>query len=314
MKKSIVLILFFIICFMCSCTSENHDNKTYSYDAGDCSYFYDGKYHLATIDMSYFTFEESMDIATNIVLAEYVGKEDKGHYCEFLFNIEKQYKGNLTENYLYVYCRKAEVNVAEKGYSYNSLPNYVEGKSYVLLLERSISVYNEHDHFLPISGTLLPADNLNDLRIHGRQPLLSHSSMTKSDIKTFQRFESYITKRVKASSLPGKEYSGMPYIKSNDIETIVKESDYIVRLKPKTQGDVLADATVICECELIKQYKGKIDKELIEVKFFKNTVDIDSEYIVAMTETVVTDLYVLSSKNSVMGVDKENQILSLLGK
>ena len=299
---------------MCSCTSENHDNKTYSYNAGDSSYIYDGRHYSATIDTAYFTFEESMDIATNIVLAEYVGKEDKGRYCEFLFNIQKQYKGNLTENYLYVYRIKADVHIAEKGYSYNSLPNYVEGKSYVLLLERSISVYNEHDHFLPISGTLLPADNLNDLRIHGRQPLLSHSSMTKSDIKTFQRFESYITKRVKASSLPGKEYSGIPYIKSNDIETIVKESDYIVRLKPKTQGDVLADATVICECELIKQYKGKINKELIEVKFFKNTVDIDSEYIVAMTETVMTDRYVLSSKNSVMGVDKENQILSLLGK
>ena len=93
----------------------------------------------------------------------------------------------------------------------------------------------------------------------------------------------------------------------------MKDSDYVVRLKPKTQGDVLASGkTAIYDCEVIKQYKGILDTENIRVKFLLNTVDINSEYIVAINDSAVSGLYILSSKNSVMSVDRENQILSLI--
>ena len=41
-------------------------------------------------------------------------------------------------------------------------------------------------------------------------------------------------------------------------------------------------------------------------------MDINSEYIVAINDSAVSGLYILSSKNSVMSVDRENQILSLI--
>ena len=306
MKKSIVLLILFIIVFMSACTGENRNSNNVKFNDKDTLY-------SVSQDIVYLTFEETIDAATNIVQAKYIEMEDLGTYYELLFNIEKQYKGNITEDYLYVYCEKSYVNVPEKGYIFDNLGEYITGKSYILLLERHVSVYYEHDMFLILSPTDLPVDTLKDLHIYGQETLTAHSSITESDTVTFQQFESYITNKVEESPLQGKSYYGTAYIDSSDIEIIVKDSDYVVRLKPKTQGDVLASGkTAIYDCEVIKQYKGILDTENIRVKFLLNTVDINSEYIVAINDSAVSGLYILSSKNSVMSVDRENQILSLI--
>lgn len=306
MKKSIILLILFILAFTSACTGENHNSRNDKFNEK-------GNLHSVSQDIVYLTFEQTIDAATNIVQAKYIEMEDLGTYYELLFNIEKQYKGNITEDYLYVHCEKSYVNVPEKGYNFDNLGEYVTGKSYILLLERHISVYYEHDIFLILSGTYLPVDNLEKLHIYGQEALTAHSSIKESDTETFQQFENYITKKVDESPLKGKSYYGTAFIDSGDIEVIVKDSEYVVRLKPKTQGDGVASGkTAIYDCEVIKQYKGILDVENIKVKFLLNTVDMNSEYIVAINDSAVSGLYILSSKNSVMSVNEENHILSLI--
>lgn len=90
MKKSIVLLILFIIVFMSACTGENRNSNNVKFNDKDTLY-------SVSQDIVYLTFEETIDAATNIVQAKYIEMEDLGTYYELLFNIEKQYKGNITE-------------------------------------------------------------------------------------------------------------------------------------------------------------------------------------------------------------------------
>ena len=71
MKKSIVLLILFIIVFMSACTGENHTSNNVKFNNKDTLY-------SVSQDIVYLTFEETIDAATNIVQAKYIEMEDLG--------------------------------------------------------------------------------------------------------------------------------------------------------------------------------------------------------------------------------------------
>lgn len=315
MKKFLIILVFILAFTSASCSSS-------PVREGDSSVLPNSQEPSASEgfminrNVMYLTFEETIALATNIVKAQFQSITDCGNYYEYKFLIETQIKGNIEEEYLYVYSDKnVQITVPEKGIVFDNQENYTVGTSYILILERHVSVYYDHDRYLVLSGTFFPTEDMSAFRIYGNETLNAHSQLKSINTNDLQSFTNYISTEVSKNPLKESNYYGTPYITDENIKDIVSGSNYVVRLIPKEQVRTFADnRTAIYQCELVKQYKGTIVVSSIDVKFVLGTVSVDNEYIVALNDSAVKDLYIISSKSSVMNVDKENEILKVIGE
>lgn len=303
MKKVIFIFTILIIILTCSCSPVKQNTyKDYNTD------------YYAVKEIVYSTFEEAIKSSTHIIKAKFEYYEEYDTYYSYLFKIEKQYKGNIEENYLYVYAEKCYVSVSSKDYFFNNSSEYVEGESYVLLLTRHISVYNQNDRYLVVSGSFLPVNNLDSFGMYGDSNIKAHSDMSFIDLWSFKRFEKYLLKEIKKNPIHEEGYYGSDYIHSSDLNEIIENSGYVVRIKIIRQNLYAFDFdTEVCECEILKQYKGKIEKETVEIRFPLDTVHLDGEYIVALDSSFIS-IYRFSSKNSLIDINRESDVLQCINE
>ena len=312
MKRYILFFMLLIVLFMSACLNNNTALQP---NISASTY-------IETEDIYYKTFEELLGIAGHIVKAKYIETINHENHFELIFKIEKQYKGEIKDDYLHVYINDITFKVYRRAskfqydckYVFDNHKEYISGQSYILVLERHTSVYYEYDKFKILAGLYIPIEDLKNSNIYGQEKLFEHSSSITA-IHYLDGFENYISDVILRFSSSEIKCYGIEYIDSDDIEVIVNKSDYIVRLIPKSEDVILKDGTTaIYNCELLMQYKGDINKTNIKVRFLLDSVDLNNEYIVALDYPGISALYIISSKKSVMSVDNETQIIKLISK
>lgn len=276
--------------------------------------------NIVMIDRIYFNYETSICYAEHVIEAKYEGVEYYKRYCEYKFLVEKQYKGHIEEEYVYVQSVYSINSVSDTFGNFLTYKTYDtsfdKGESYILILDSvSWDIYDPHRPYLLSGDIIIPVENVSKSTMYGGQPLSEHSSMSKEDLSEYGLFIEYLKTRINEYDL-SKEPVDVKVITSEKIEDVVENSDYIVKVKiVKADGYVFDEREERYSCEILTEYKGTLEDKSVRIHFFPGTVKVGKEYIVAINSITpnIDDLFYLSSKNSLFSVERENEIIELTG-
>ena len=245
----------------------------------------------------YMSFEESVSEATNIFEGVFLGESQRNNETEYRFRVKKQIKGAVDEE---------EVSVTVPGYilytkngciSYDIYDEYTVGETYLLICTKQSSVYSDYDKYCIYSRTWIPTANIENAKIHNQ----SFSKNVGKEFADINELEEYIT------SLPQKNPADSDsYIKSDDLELIAKESDFLIQAEPTELVDSFyMEGTETYTCRVTEVYKGEITNDEIQIIFFADTVNIGEKYTVALSGWSSCKLFMLSSKNSLCTTEEQ---------
>ena len=250
----------------------------------------------------YMDFDDVLE-AADVVL---VGKVDKvtkfPQYDEYDVDVVDIKKGEVNKNL------KIRNYLCDYSYNYNgselfgrTSTDYSEGEKYIFTLQHIRNVYE--DKYVILADTYIPLSSVND------------SSILSKKISDEKDPVSYIENYIYKSSGSGEKLS-IDYIDSNNVEEIVKYSDYIAEV---TVLELCRETEVsdVYFCKIDKVIKGSIntaEDDTILIPFFKNSVNVGGAYIVNLTsDTADTIIYTLTSKNSVMEISDADAVEQALG-
>lgn len=315
MKKTICIILVVVLLAFCGCNvnetkftdpeNESQENNTNEFGNNDTDYDSGKEYTALTSQLIDMTFDECIAMSTDIVKATYTGDViTNGFYSDLLFTVNDTYKSSDTVTQIHVrltentFCDDESDNQGDIG-------GYIAGQSYILLLERFVSVYFDYDVYLPLVNThITEAGNANGstLEAHsGMQSVANTDAVIQHIVKT-------IDGGCDTSSVKGD------YIKSIALDDIVNGSDLIVKVMVDSHvKHNELNGTDVYTCHIDKIYKGTVTNFETQIFFFEDSVEEGQSYIV-MLDDRDSDYYTLSSKNSVYSADQtiESRIYSLV--
>ena len=110
--------------------------------------------------MEYLSFEELVKRSNIAVVAEYVETIRHDNYVEQKFLVKECLYGNVDEKEIYLYSNIGTVHVEEIDYEYSEDASiYEKHTDYVLILEKSQSIFYEHDRYMLDADVLLDDSN-----------------------------------------------------------------------------------------------------------------------------------------------------------
>ncbi len=252
--------------------------------------------------MEYSSFDDILESADVILTGEIKNISSHPDYDEYDVQVSSVKKGNVGDsvdvrNYFFEYTYEYN-NVQGEG---RTSTEYEIGESYVFILQCIENVYEKR--YVIISDAYIPISN------DGVSTVLSN------EIKGVGDPVSYINSyEFNNESGDGRNLS-LDYIKSSDLKEIAEKSDYIVKVRLKELYHS-TDVVDVYSCDVLQDLKGKIhmdgDSRII-IPFFKKTVKADEEYVVLLnTDSKDSNIYMLSSKNSVYDAADGEKFVSML--
>lgn len=316
MKKTLYIILFCVLLCFSSCNSQNNESSIIS-ENDDIS----GSGVEANTMVKYRTFEEVLSDCTDVIIATYKNSISYSDHYDHAFTIKERMTGIDNGEEITVFEKKyyGEVDYNDVSLKYDTVDvKYEEGKQYLLLLRKRISIFQENDIYLFASDSLfIPINDFNKSKQYN-EPLNKHienkelaSEFTSNDL-TFVEMKSFIYESTKSNAT----FTGMDYIRSEKPEDIINESTYIFKVKVGEQvTDVTAADREAFLCNITNVIKGdsSLKDKTIDVLFLSGSVKTDNEYIVAVESYSENKLYfIISSRNSVFETSKETEIISYI--
>ncbi len=307
MKKLLIVILTLTM-LLCSssCSKDEPPQKMFT------SFKHD---FCVELDVYYNTFEELFRSSTDVVRAKCldVKLSDDECYIIYGFEISKRFCGEDVGNKINLYVPTFYNIGSDPPYDLTDI-TYEIGNEYYLVLMRYINVYNEEDQYQLVGGNIyLPADNIKNSTMYGEK-FTDHSDIGK--LKETQHIEDYISLLLTQRDGSERLYEGWKYIVADDIETIIKNSEYILHVKiGNTIDSTLRKHADHINCHVIASLKGDVDlNSTVKITFPAGSVTKGSEYIVALSEENVKEprSFRFSSKKSLFSTEEADMILQYI--
>lgn len=297
----IILLLALTITCFCSCSSsqEQHPDEFDSIDQAVPSYN-DGSFNQnesifeqSETQIMYMTFEECLAAATHVVSATYNGEyETHGIYKDLVFTVTKLYKGTDMPREFHLRMCEQRVSIAGTDIGYlTSANDFTTGETYLLVLEKQVSVYYPYDLYLPLGNIKITSD---DAVMYDGVNVKSHSD-TLNDTPS-DSVVSYIEDYVKNTISPAAQ--GIDFIRDSSFENVIDNTSIIAIVTPTEYiGGSENNNTSRYLCTVSEVIKGSLNEVSIKVIFEEDTVELNCEYVVMLEE--LGTYYILSSQNSV---------------
>ncbi|MBE6552524.1 MAG: hypothetical protein E7665_10405 [Ruminococcaceae bacterium] len=292
-KKYISMILILILTVACisGCSTENNSlNQENS------------NFTETQTQIVYMTFEECLAAATHVVSATYKGEyETHGIYKDLVFAVNEQYKGTDIPNEFHLRVCNQTVSVTGTGISYATSANdYKIDETYLLVLEKHISVYYPYDVYLALGNIKITED---DAVMYEGSSVKTYSE--KLDTTSSYDVTDYIKNNIKDTAPPAAQ--GTEFIRDSSLENVIDKTSVIAVVTPtELIGGSANNNTSRCLCTVNEVIKGTLNKNSIKIIFEAGTVELNCEYVV-MLEQLGT-FYILSSRNSVHNAETSNMI------
>ncbi len=262
----------------------------------------------------YVTFEDAVtQYATDIFKGKCLSVKENEDSFEYEFQILERYLGEDVGNTVHVYVRKDYIITAfgeEKYISYNEYDTEYEiDHDYYMVTSRYVGVYWEYDRYFTMCGIHFPISDLSKSTMYS-EPIVNHSNI--SDINNEQILIDYIAKQLEENPNPERKlYLGIKPIDSTDMETIIKESEYVFKVKVGKDCGYGLEDRVTHECTIVDTLKGDLNVSNITILFLRGDVSEGKEYIVAAQRSD-GNLFVVSSKNSVFKISKQDELMQYI--
>ena len=270
----------------------------------------------ADLRVSQITFEAGARAASDVVIAQYVGRRPFGQaLTEFEFIVHERIFGNAPDRvFVYVDDRFIEATGSrDRPFSANG--------HYLLFLDKRADVYaNTHkDGYTFRANLTLDVNNPTSGTMHD-DPLTQHSLGMNFNSRSLTRdaIISYV------SALPRHDFPTRVYIRSDNLEDIINGSPNVLIVEvnePRrlSNEQISSDwmSTDIYYTTVVEVLKG--DKQVgdrVRVVFFAGTVSIGQRHIVSITPSSPTNpdpyFFRFTSRNSLHTMSQLGQIMQIL--
>ena len=259
--------------------------------------------------VEYATFEQLLESATDIVKGKCIDIIQKETYTEYKFSILEHYLGENRDE-IFVYVPKEGVRVQGKYISYDTDDiSYNINDSYFLVLTRFVSIFYERDRHMNAGANLfLPVDDLANASIYGEAISKHSTENTQKILSSKETFSDFL----KTYENNAPEFYGIDYIRTNDINTIVESSDFLLKIKVMDECfPGIVDDRNTFNCLVVSSFKGDVEvQSKIMIVFPKGSVIQGNEYCVALYEIEHCSPrdFIVSSKYSVFDKTKFDNI------
>ena len=251
------------------------------------------------------TFEEICQQANEIVSATYLGGWIEDGKCFLKFEILERYKGDAkVDTVTFQWTRCAHVVYGESV----SVP-FMKGKPYLLILNRhGKSVYNDEFYTYGYSPLIIPLNRLHNSKIWDRS--LAGEIADPNAMKNAESLIQYMLKL--AENVPNIRYTNT-YISSDNLEDVIQGTSHVLKIRV----DRLVGGYMY-HCTVEKVYKGDANLQEEEVSIALafpggRRPEIGETWIVVV-EQDPDFFYYLTSRQGVLDVSKEEEVVELLSK
>ena len=171
----IMPILLVLLLMLSACGTQNAKNQTPKAD-GNAMHE-----PVAQAVVEFLTFEDALQRCTDIIRARFVGCHNYETYRELEFDVLEIAKGSTTVKTIYILEQFSTVSVLNTDMLYTSgIYEYEIGAEYLLVLERNVSIYQEHERYVQLSDIYIPLSNLSESQY-----------TVKSSETTYQTLQNY---------------------------------------------------------------------------------------------------------------------------
>ena len=261
-----------------------------------------------------------------VVIARYVDEHKVGYRKYAEFQVLECLKGDVAKDTILV-CSEWPENTCNcfRGRVYN------KGDVRIICLSPQKNVYLAKQHNpnfeLPLYEDYHNHESSHRYELH----YIDLEACKKSDGDDFEYFYNQYYKYAIAedqvwldivkdalTDTEGQAEKTSVYKYSNDIKTIIANSDAVVRMriiKPE-KYDQRGNLSIRCRCEVIYRYYGEsnADEIYISMSPLDFVKEKSHEYIVCLKNRIKNDEYVYTSVQSVFDVDKEPEIKQIIAK
>ena len=290
-------------------TDTEYDNVPYS------------KYKEGVMDWGYYTFEECLYKATDIVKATFLGtiKSEPDDYY-FNFEITEELRGDFDDSVISIFVNGCDYGGLTANSPYSSPIReydtygieYEVGKDYLLLLERRMSVHYDEDLLYPIHETLVLTldDNGNpdiaSSKMYG-QEFEKHISWGEA-FKAYILEGDFIEKILRITECNPKLKKDYWVIDDTDITKVLKGSDciFIVTVEELLEDDYKGRIGNY-KCKIIRTIKGEAQSPEIDgIYLTMHKVEVGGTYLLALVKyDSGRENFFLSSRNSIFPWEPE---------
>ena len=263
------------------------------------------------------TFETAVEVATDIVVAEFVARRPFGQSAtEYEFIVHDRIFGNAADT-IFVYVVYDEMSPRFAGPEFQ----FTTGTQYLLTLMKLVNVYASfhHDGFMFHSDLILDLNNPSRGTMHN-QSLSLHSNMNfDSSGLTRERIISYVRSLPRAPFLTADRV----FVTSDTLGDIINDSPYVLIIEinePRrmasqaSQSDDI-QSTDIYSITVVDVLKGDMQAgDRIPVIFFAGTVFTGETHLVSITpsDPEVPYFYRFTSRHSLHTLDQRDDIIAII--
>jgi hypothetical protein len=272
----------------------------------------------AEISMRYATFEEALEVVTDVVVVQYIESRPFGESLrEFEFEVSERVLGDAA-NRIFVYVDTSILYSVTGRDIITYWPGNLTFDSdteYLLPLERIVRPYaNTHDDgFKFVDNIVIDLDDPSNSTMYN-ESLAPHSRRLNFNN---QPSRSRIISRVER--LTRRNPPADDFIRSEDMEDIINGSPYVLIVEinePESLSSGESDwmSTDSYYVTLVEALKGDINMENITgVTFFADTVSPGGQHIVAVEPmSEGSSWFDFTSRNSLFSMDQLYEIIALI--
>ncbi|GEM_PF-7066905 len=229
----------------------------------------------AAVEHMDLTLEEMVTLYPHVISATCISKEiqAKGGIATAVmkYTVDEEYRGNIGKE-------EIEFNSYEGDL-------FEVGEQIILCVEPVGDVFTGNDYYIG-APLYLPENPKAQSYIH-----------IPKDIHTQEDMRNAIVKYSEAHPYEGEVLGD--YIHSTDLDEICDESEHIAEVMI-SEIEYTGEEHMWTNCEVIKNYKGRLDSSSISITMPKDSVKVGESYIVLFNKPDETAVfYVVSSRNSV---------------
>ncbi|MCL1807846.1 MAG: hypothetical protein FWG31_09110 [Oscillospiraceae bacterium] len=277
MLKRFLLPMLLLLVIFAGCSN---DANTVSSDTSTNEMLYETEQTMKSL-----TFREAVELSDCAIIGKYVAFSERDSYVEHTFTVKEVMRGDVYEKTVHLIEMKGTAYVEGTNYSYKTGEDiYNKGEEYILIMNVNDSLFYDYPLYVLVSNIYIPAKSIERGTIN--------ENRIPDDVLS-------VIENAKISKNSNKRN----YIESNDIKTIVAETDIIMEVKIIEVEEGLFNGNVYY-CEVINIIKGGIistDKGKVLISLIKDSVEVGETYIV-MVNAVSEDsfIYVQSSRKSII--------------
>lgn len=276
MKKCIAVLLTILLVMLTSCKTAPHSGVGSVATTPTSAYVRE----IISVDPDYsklkaYTTDAALT-ATHIFLAAYTGEyEIDGTELYLFFKPLKQLKGELVEDEILVTKVWGGFSSHPLPFKYEATPHMMaEGLPYFIYLEKTQNVYSKYpDHYLLFKQFEEWWDSDYD-------NVLEHPEYLEDEQRILDEI-------AKDPSSPEKKLKGKDFIRSENVEDIVKQSPTVLRVRvdgKRQRSDIDPSCIAYYDCTVLEVLKGNTAEQEMTLHLRHDAAYIGGEYIVMLDE------------------------------